>query len=1060
MEVTLIYYKEETIEGQEEPKITENVIATAYTGENGEYNFYNIDIDPNEKENYIVRFSYKDDERIKQLKELTCEYKLAVTYEISSKVEEVGREELDNAYQSVKATGAMVTNNNTSKSQVSGNKGTFDVNYNTHIQEGRDTYSIAKNVETNQSQLSSNGKTRNVNKFEGYENYNINKITATTQIAKDSNNYGVLGIGRYTVNSIKTNGIEEISDINCGLVRREQVNLSVATDIYNVQVSVNGYKNTYEYNQKSKYVETTDEDGNVISAEDNFRLDVKSKKWGYYRNMYASDIVYNGEGTCKVTITYAMTIRNNSNTLTAKVNRLNNYHNSNYTIINSRMGENDLTWTTSPNNTNGYKVSHTDNLPQIEANKAITLYVQYELSNSAVISILSGDLSLENIIEIEDYTSYYGKDTFYRDRSSRNTGAVYASIDGNSAPGNAIPGNNKTYEDDTMASPTLTMQLTTNERTIEGSVFEDATFGGDTYSENIINADQERIGDGKFTDIDRTVGNVIVELYKYKPENYSVENPIWYKSSEGDIAYMWTKADENDGNIEKSGKIIGKQVEARVKTDKDGKYKISGIVPGEYILKFTYGNGNVIYKNVDGENEDNEVKELNRANEYKSTIIASETIKNALERNPESPMWYKTKEWYKTEENETIENKERTSVAVDDEEAYNSLNTEAEEKTITNKSQSESIIESKSAYTAPMNIKFELVDDNNDGIADTDKPTSKETVTTTRVIKENQDGTKQVETVLEYNNHNIDFGIVKIAKQGFDLVKDISHIKLTLGNSNGQVLIDGDPRSDNLKYVKKLDNTPFTRANTLNMEIENNLIIGSTLEITYSVKATNKSELNYATSGYYYYGTKPENENRITQGIKFSKVIDYLDNNLTFDSSSAVGTVKVGEIKKEDNDYYIKIKEGTEKLDVSTYLLSDGSEQSKKIIENASKFHNILILESNEKVGANQEQAWQYKASKLLEARDSLEFTNYAEVIELTTNGEGSSSNILGNLDPNPDPVTEVDKIYGEETDYFSEQVSITSPTGANRNIVVFVIGMTALVVLTGGIWLIKKKVL
>ena len=72
-----------------------------------------------------------------------------------------------------------------------------------------------------------------------------------------------------------------------------------------------------------------------------------------------------------------------------------------------------------------------------------------------------------------------------------------------------------------------------------------------------------------------------------------------------------------------------------------------------------------------------------------------------------------------------------------------------------------------------------------------------------RVLKTNSDGTQQVETVFRYNTQNVDFGIIEKAKQDYEIQKEITNVKVTL--ANGQVLIDGNPETQNLQYVKYLN---------------------------------------------------------------------------------------------------------------------------------------------------------------------------------------------------------------------------------------------------------------
>ena len=469
----------------------------------------------------------------------------------------------------------------------------------------------------------------------------------------------------------------------------------------------------------------------------------------------------------------------------------------------------------------------------------------------------------------------------------------------------------------------------------------------------------------------------------------------------------------------------GYKIPAQVKTDSSGHYKIYGVVPGRYVLKFTYGDGSVIYK------DSTEVKTLDRADYYKSTIVTSEIIRAELEKNPKvSSMWYKT-----------TENAGRTSDAVDDLSSYNSSNSSdvaIRERVITHSNQNEVKINKKSAYTAPMNIKFENM--NTEANSDENGVSTTEHVDADgeKVLKINSDGTQQVETVLRYNTQNIDFGIIENAKQDYQIQKEITNIKVTL--ANGQVLIDGNP-SQNLQYVKYLEHTPFNRSNTINMEIDNELIVGATLEVTYQVEAINESELNYLTYDYYYFGIPGEEKGIETLSI--SKIIDYFDNDLVYDSFNTTNNIIIAKVDSAGN---IVAKDGTTIGNAKDYL---------KNPESAKKYDYLLILEGEEKLTPNSSEKWSYKASRVLTTSDELEFDNNAESIEVKTSMPPSTINELGSIDPK-----DKNTFKANETDFFGEQIAITSPTGENRDYSIYIIGTAVLAILSLGIVIIKKKAL
>ena len=417
-----------------------------------------------------------------------------------------------------------------------------------------------------------------------------------------------------------------------------------------------------------------------------------------------------------------------------------------------------------------------------------------------------------------------------------------------------------------------------------------------------------------------------------------------------------------------------------------------------------------------------------------------------MENTPKvSSMWYKT-----------TENAGRTSDAVDYLDAYNSSNSvDAQNRTINKSNQKEiSKVEKKKAYTAPMNIKFENMNTEVNSVENGTATVEQVDTDGETVLKTNLDGTQQVETVFRYNTQNVDFGIIEKAKQDYQIQKEITNIKVTL--ANGQVLIDGNPATQNLQYVKYLEHTPFSRSKYIDMEIDNEILVGATLEVTYQVKAINESELNYLTYGYYYFG-EDKDESKIEK-LTPSKVIDYFDNDLVFDVLSATNNGEtetlVGKIKTIDGEDKIVVLDG-ENREIVLGKASDYLEES--VINSAKKYENILILQSKKALAPTQAEQWSYKASRVLTVSDELEFTNEAENLEVISSSSPSEINNLGSLNPE-ESIEELKN--SKETDFYSEQIVITSPTGENRDYTIYIIGTVVLTIVSLGIIIIKRKAL
>ena len=67
---------------------------------------------------------------------------------------------------------------------------------------------------------------------------------------------------------------------------------------------------------------------------------------------------------------------------------------------------------------------------------------------------------------------------------------------------------------------------------------------------------------------------------------------------------------------------------------------------------------------------------------------------------------------------------------------------------------------------------------------------------------ESVDGTSNFGQNLNSTFDNIDFGIIERARQDLIIAKEVAYIKISL--SSGQVIIEGDPRKEQLSYVKML----------------------------------------------------------------------------------------------------------------------------------------------------------------------------------------------------------------------------------------------------------------
>lgn len=716
-------------------------------------------------------------------------------------------------------------------------------------------------------------------------------------------------------------GQEEVKYINLGLYRREQPDLALIKDLDNVKLTINGYEHIYEYSQRFK---------NQGEYGDGFNVGVKfANKYGemkYTRPIYKADYEYVNEKDknkeLKAYLTYKIAVRNEATNLTSQINSLVDYYDSKYSIVAVGTGKEEKTsnitgnvnFETSNYNDEYSKVIINTNA-KLEAQKTYEIYVQFELNREAIINIMNDKENLDNTVEINSYSTF-GAD-----------GKAYAGIDVDSNPGNAKPGDKTTYEDDTDAAPSLKLEIA-DARELAGTVFLDETNMPE------LQTNQERKGNGKYDESEKGIANVEVTLT------------------------------ENTG----SEKVYTS------KTDENGNFTITGFIPGDYTLTYTWGDETYTVQN------------------YKGTIYDKS-------RDQNNKSWYK--ENVDTRLTDALDNYNK------DQEAPKGSRLQIDEEMKTLEKGEKKYTRTKMDSTTPtMGIGIEY-----------DTTTSASS------------GDKYV-----YKINNVDFGIVERARQQIELRKRVKTMKVTL--ANGQVIteleIDEAGNVTGLKdgviYMGPSNNRE-PKNGFIKLEMDNELIEGSKLEVTYEIKAVNASELDYATEDYYKYGIAG---GKIVTIIP-SAVIDYLDKNWGYDSAINPGW----EIKtvEELNNLVAEIVYNNEESTINdkTILYTENLKTELKPSETIDTTLNV---------------------SKILTTSGDISLNNETEIIKVEKpNGGGDIPSTPGNFTPGEEPK--------EPDASTSETVIITPSTGANRNFIIPIsVGLVALVILGTGVIFIKKKIL
>lgn len=419
-------------------------------------------------------------------------------------------------------------------------------------------------------------------------------------------------------------------------------------------------------------------------------------------------------------------------------------------------------------------------------------------------------------------------------------------------------------------------------------------------------------------------------------------------------------------------------------TDANGNYYFEGFIPGHYKIKFTWGD------------------ETYTVQDYKGTIFNKEAH-NGVEFNGQLD---KTK-WYKQED-------PRHSDAIDDYGIRQAIDKELE--IIRHDTNAKVTIDKMDSYTPEFTMELENPRDENGNnllLTVTDKD----------------------ELVQSYEAKNIDFGIIKRPIQQVELTKRVTHVKLTL--ANGQIIIDTgiseDGNTTGLSTAMVVLPPDTTGNGTVKIEMDSELIQGSVLEVTYGIKATNNSELDYANEEFYKYGVVPNTD---PVSITNVKVVDYLDKDWSVDSANTQGWKIISEEDKEFTDNVSKeVSDESQEIKDRTILTTE-------------------IIGNNKTLKPGESETVELETIKTLTTANSqdIELDNDAEIIEIKKTGGGKVKDITpGNYVPEKGPY--------ELDDDKAETVIITPNTGDNFNYILPIsIAIGALAIIAVGIVVIKKK--
>ena len=876
--------------------------------------------------------------------------------------------------------------------------------------------------------------------------YTLDPSTASAQVT-DSSSCKITSTttnANYKLTYDRASTETEIKNINLGVYLRTQADLAIMQDLDNVKVEVAGYGHIYKYANRFENASSDEDDYYIENAWNvGVRFQSEYSSLSYTRPVYKADAYY-GKDTenpipaseeLKVSLTYKIAIRNEE-TIAGRVNQVVDYFDSRYEIegigtqIDDNTGtiQNPLNYTLDPNTYQNGKYKKVLINTNILVDKSISnkeeqdknntqkyVYIQFTLDDDAVIDLLddaenTNAQRLENIAEITSYTSYY-------DLASQK---LYAAVDKDAVVENSTPGDKTTYEDDTDTAPTIALTVS-EAREVSGRVFED------NAEEELLEENNLRQGNGKYDSGEAAIGNVKVELMEVDEQGNVTEN----------VARVF-----NDESNQWEDSLCQTEV------DSNGEYTIDGFAPGKYVIKYTWGDGT--YKIVDGQRQEY----TDMVENYKATNIDE----NMNRQENENQKFY-TK--VADADEEPYLNKE-LSHALDNYGTREEIDTQLDQNTVTDDNKGYNYtttvnINEMTSVTPIMNFTVEFNDEIND---DGKIPTEY----------------SRLSDLIKFEAKNMSFGIIRRPIQSFKVTKTLEKVKLTL--ANGQVLIDAYLNEDGtiggekqfISYTPPVVTDGKITHGTWRAEIDEELIQGAKVDMTYKFTTENTGETDYKSQGFYNFGenyyTSRANEESAKLadiiGISPSTMIDYLDEESILKVESQINeqygwqayTIpNLRDSKLVDQAIVTRLQNGTDangealnpvQIYVTNYYKDNGIyvKPAYSISTNSS---GIVPLEKSNVY---------METEKVLSSTEDSNFINQLEIVIVSKPG-GSKiiENIPGNYTPN-----ETDQ---EEDDTVSEELIITPNTGENRNFIVPITVLIITFIIIGiGTYLIVVKIM
>ena len=649
---------------------------------------------------------------------------------------------------------------------------------------------------------------------------------------------------------------EYLKYINLGLMQREDIDIKLTQDVYEVKTSINGEQMTYEYNQNNYTLgnshidkeQEKDASGNesALSKQYNsefyitgyisdtspllpYELKIYNSDYEYKVDKYTIDTVKNYKGTeseLNVETTFRIKVTNSAITNDIRtdkdvkvytgINEIVEYYDTEFmdlvvnpdgtvktiniktkdekgylvntpiNIVKAEYVMNDGTRkeatlsTSSPYNTTRTITDKDGNAlystlyirPKISEGQlpltgdiiigegeSIDILITFSIDKDSARDIYLGDKI--NVAEISAYSTYYKNEdgTYYaaglvdQDSNPGNFGEKYSLVAEKTVDSQEYL---KLYEDDTFKTGiNILLQEISKERILSGFVWDDAR------TEKTGTNGTQYLGDGRY--------NTSKNAETLQPE--AKRNPNVSNKEKEDIAIKDMKVEmveqiaiperDAEGNVLKE-KVYEQTIKVSddetlcitsTRTGEDGKYTIKGYIPGNYVVRFKYGD-DTRFENM----------LIFNGQDYKSTTYqAGEAVYAENESNPDKVL-------------EILE-KPNISDAKDDEIAR--LDTISYSETMTNKL-NEILRGKNSTDKEELTANTNMISDTAEFLVKTEREMAGKNVLT---YAETMNKFKEAQ---RYPIKNIDFGIEYRPELQVALSKYISNVKIVTSDETGE----------------------------------------------------------------------------------------------------------------------------------------------------------------------------------------------------------------------------------------------------------------------------------